>query len=306
MNHLKSLASQTAVYGISSILARLLNYLLVPLHTLLFAKDEFGPVPYFYALGAFLLIIYTHGMETTFFRFSTKSNDPKSYDYAITSVIIVSLVSSVVLLVSADSLVSLAGYAGKGWLLQWLVVIIFIDAVTAIPFAKMRLENKARKFAITKVAVIAINIGLQLLFLVAAPALIKTGYSGLLSSVYNPELGIGYIFLSNLTANLFLLIFLWPYFRKFTFRFHMATMRPMLYYALPLLLMGLAGTVSEQLDKILVKNYLDDGALGVYAQTFKLAVFIMLAIQAFRYAGEPFFFSRAKDKNAPGLFADVL
>ncbi len=310
MNHLKSLASQTAVYGISSVLARLLNYLLVPLHTLLFSKGEFGPVPYFYALGAFLLIIYTHGMETTFFRFSTKTKDPKSYDYAITSVIIVSLIISAILLSSASSLATLAGYPGQGWLLQWLVIIIFIDAITAIPFAKMRLENNARKFAVTKVAIIIINISLQLLFLVVAPALINSGQSGqfiqLISSLYNPELGIGYIFLANLIANVFLLFFIWPYFRNFTFRLNAATLKPMLFYALPLLLMGLAGTISDQLDKILVRNYISDEALGVYAQTFKLAVFIILAIQAFRYAGEPFFFSRAKDKNAPRLFADVL
>jgi len=310
MKDIKSLASQTAIYGVSSILGRLLNYLLVPLHTSLFSAEEYGPVAYLYAVGAFLLILYTHGMETTFFRFSSKDNNDKSYDYALSSILLVSVLLSLILFIFSNSLADLAEFPGEGHLIRWLVLVILIDSVTAIPFARMRLENKARKFVITKIVNITINIGLQLVFLVALPSMVKSGGNSELiqwaNSIYDLQLGIGYIFLANLIANVCLIVLIFPYLKSFSFRLNMAVLRPMFLYTLPLLLMGIAGTVSEQLDKILVKDLLSNADLGIYAQTFKISVFILLAIQAFRYAGEPFFFSRAKDLNAPELFAGVL
>lgn len=310
MKHIKSLASQTAIYGVSSILGRLLNYLLVPLHTSLFSAEEYGPVAYLYAVGAFLLIFYTHGMETTFFRFSSKDINAKSYDYALSSILLVSVLLSLIVFIFSNSLANLVDFPGEGHLIRWLVLIILIDSITAIPFARMRLENKAKKFVIIKIVNITINIGLQLVFLVVLPSIIQSGGNSKLiqwaNSIDDLQLGIGYIFLANLIANVCLIVLVFPYFKSFSFRLNMAALRPMFLYALPLLLMGIAGTISEQLDKILVKDLLSNADLGIYAQTFKLSVFILLAIQAFRYAGEPFFFSRAKDINAPELFASVL
>ena len=310
MNHIKSLASQTAVYGISSIVGRLINYLLVPLHTSLFLPEQFGKVPYFYAAAAFLLIIYTHGMETTFFRFSTKGNkDTSYYNYSFTSVLVVSLVLSTILIIGSNGIATLADYPGDGKLVRWLAIIIFLDAVTSIPFARLRLENKARKFAITKLANILINILLQLLFLVVFPAILKNENHilyALVQKFYNPQFGVGYIFLANLLSNFSLIFMLWPYFTKARLQVNIDTFKSMLAYSTPLLLTGIAGWVTDQLDKPLIRHLLSESDLGVYAQTFKLAVLIQLSVQAFRYAGEPFFFSKAKDKNAPQVFADVL
>ncbi len=307
MNHIKSLASQTAVYGISSIAGRLLNYLLVPLYTSgIFTPDDLGQVTYFYAFAAFLLIIFTHGMETTFFRFSTKQVGKNAYDYAFTSVFIVSLVVTLLFLFSADGIAVIAKYPGQGKIVRWMALIICIDAITSIPFARLRQENKARKFAVARISNIVINISFQLTFLLAIPYLLRTTGNTHIFGIDFQHPGIEYIFLSNLLANVFLILFLWKYFKDAKFRLSFSFLKPMLLYALPILITGIAGTINEQLDKIMVRDLLSDKDLGIYSQVFKLAVFIQLAVQAFRYAGEPFFFSKAKDRNAPELFADVL
>lgn len=309
MNQIKSLASQTAIYGISSIVGRLINYLLVPLHTSLFSPEEYGQVPYFFAATAFLLILYTHGMETTFFRFSTKDSKKSYYNFSFTSVLLVSAIISVFLIVGSDGIASLADYPEDGRLVRWLALIIFLDATTAIPFARLRLENKAKKFAITKMANILINILLQLLFLVVFPSILNNeshALHGVVSKIYNPDIGVGYIFLANLLANITLIPMLWPYFKNIRLNLDLTVFRSMMTYSIPLLLTGVAGWVTQLLDRLLIGDLLSKGDLGVYDQTFKLAVLIQLAVQAFRYAGEPFFFSKASDKNAPKLFADIL
>ena len=311
MNKIKSLASQTALYGIPTIVGRLLNYFLVPLHTLIFSPQEFAPVAYFYAFVALLLIVFTHGMETTFFRFSSDSrtDKPKYYNYAFTSVLAVSGIVTIILILASDGLASMADYTGQGQIVRWLAAILFMDAVVSIPFAQMRLENKARKFAITKMVNIILNILFQLFFLLLLPKMAVSENSifyDLASSIYNPDLGIGYIFLANLLANVAMVAILWPYFSKVRLRLDSTSFKKMLAYSTPLLLTGVAGWFSEQFDKVLIRGFMSETDLGVYAQTFKLALLIQLAVQAFRYAGEPFFFSNAKDKEAPQLFADVL
>ncbi len=303
MNHIKSLASQTAVYGISSILGRLINYLLVPLYTLkvMFSPHQLGQVADLYAFSAFFLIIYTHGMETTFFRFSTKIDSKSAYNQAFTSVLIVSSLITLLIFYAEDGLASLAQFSGDSRFIRWMAIIIFLDAITALPYAKMRQENKAKRFALLKLSNILINFSLQLFFLLGASGLVSW-----LPDILNQGPIIDYILLANLSANVILTLFLWKYFRHIKFHFNWEFFRPMLIYAIPILITGLAGTINEQLDKILIKRLISADELGIYHQVFKLAVVIQLAVQAFRYAGEPFFFSKAEDKNAPQVFADVL
>jgi len=303
MNHIKSLASQTAVYGVSSILGRLINYLLVPLYTMeiMFSPDQLGQVSYFYAFAAFFLILYTHGMETTFFRFSAKLQSNDVYNQAFTSVLIVSALVTVLLLFSSDGLANLANFPGDGKYIRWMAVIIFLDAITAIPFARMRQENKARKFAILKLVSILTNFSLQVIFLLGASRMVSW-----IPDILGEGPVIDYIFIANLSANVLLAIILWRYFIAIRLQIRWKFFRPMLIYSIPILIMGIAGTINEQLDKILINELMSSEDLGIYHQVFKLAVFIQLAVQAFRYAGEPFFFSRADDSNAPEVFSDVL
>ncbi|MBL6446921.1 polysaccharide biosynthesis C-terminal domain-containing protein [Fulvivirga sp. 29W222] len=318
MGKLRSLASQTAVYGISSILGRLLNYALVPLHTQVFPDSEdLGVVTGLYAYVAILMVIYTFGMETAFFRFATKDKLSTTFNTTSTAVVAVSTLFSALILLFATEIAIAIGYPNASTLIVWLAIILWIDSILAIPFARLRLENKARLFATAKMLNIIINVGLQILFLMAIPFLISNQWPGysFIESVYNSNLGIGYIFLANLIANALLIPMLWKSVSKIRIRVERDKLKPILIYAFPILITGVAGMFNEQLDKILLEQLLPDdfydnltstGAVGVYGQTFKLSIFMMLAIQAFRYAGEPFFFSNARDPEAPDLFARVM
>ncbi|RLD23746.1 MAG: lipopolysaccharide biosynthesis protein, partial [Bacteroidetes bacterium] len=190
--------------------------------------------------------------------------------------------------------------------------IILIDGITALPFAKLRIENRPVYFAAAKIIAILANITLQLLFLIIFPAIYNgeylTSLKPLIDSIYNPNLGIEYIFIANLLSNLVLIPLLAKEFLQIRLGLKWETLKPMLYYAMPLVITGIAGWFVSDLDKIVVARWTEGGLSnqGVYTQTFKLGALMMLAIQAFRYAAEPFFFSQSADNQAPELFAKTL
>ena len=317
MTQLKKLAGQTAIYGVSSILGRILNYFLVGLHTQIFFTSEMGVVSILYGYTALILILITFGMETTYFRFATKSDSKDSYNITSTAVIIVSFVVTALLFFNATNIISIlpdgsdAAHSAK--MVKWLAAIIFIDGVTAIPFAKLRIENRPIKFASAKLVAIFVNIGLQLLFLIVFPAIynngILPGLNGIVSKLYNPDFGIEYIFLANLISSALVFPILFNEFRQIKLRLTWQVLKPMLAYSTPLLLTGIAGWFINDLDKVVIANWVPSDGLslqGVYSQTFKLGALMMLAIQAFRYAAEPFFFSQSRDADSPQLFAKTL
>lgn len=311
MSKLKSLAGQTAIYGIPSILGRMINYLLVMLHTAIFLEDEMGVFSGLYANVAILLVVYTFGMETTFFRFINKKIAERTYDSAFTIVFIISTLSSAIIFFNAEAVAHFLKYDDYSLLVKWLAIILWLDGLMAIPFARLRQLNQARKFALLKLFNIFCNVGLQLVFLLLLPWL-KNNFGVEIMSV---ELGIGFIVLANLIANALLIIPLWNHIKAVRLCFHWHHLKPLLIYGTPIFVMGLAGMLNEYLDKATMDKLLSNdfyadltaqGALGVYSQVFKLSIFMMLAIQAFRYAAEPFFFKEAEDKNAPTLYARVM
>ena len=316
MSQLRTLASQTAIYGLSSILGRVINYFLVGLHTSVFLLDDMGIVSEVYGTVALLLIIVTFGMETTFFRYTTKNVGSAAYNTASTVVIIISLLIALVISQNASivgALVIGSVFTDKYIIIiQLVAAIILIDGITALPFAKLRIENRPIYFATAKIIAIVANIILQLLFLVVFPAIhhgeYLTALKPLIDSIYNPDLGIEYIFIANLLSNLLLFPILAKEFLQIRFRLKWDVLKPMLIYATPLAVTGIAGWFISDLDKIVVAKWTEDGLSnqGVYTQTFKLGALMMLAIQAFRYAAEPFFFSQSADKEAPALFAKTL
>jgi O-antigen/teichoic acid export membrane protein len=317
MSKIRKLAGETAIYGVSSILARILSYALTPLHTYAFPDtSEMGVVTGLYAYTAILLVIYTFGMETSFFRFANKTRqEDQVYNATSSAVIIVSLLLSSLIYFNATWFAEKAGYPEAVLLVKWLSIILFLDGLLAIPFARLRFQNKAKRFALAKVLNIVTNVTLQLCFLLLLPAIhegeLLPNLQPLISGWYNPDMGIGYIFLSNLIANIILVFLLFDLIAQIRLKMNWKLIKPLIYYSLPILIMGIAGMFNEQLDKILLEKILPDDfypwdAVGVYGQTYKLAVFMLLAIQAFRYAGEPFFFSQAEDKHAPALFARVM
>jgi O-antigen/teichoic acid export membrane protein len=321
MSVAKKLVGQTAVYGISSIVGRALTFLLVPLYTDRFPAAEYGIVTELYAYVAFLNIMFTYGMESAYFRFATRQGTDRRqlYDQVLSLLLVSSLVLSGLLMLLSPALASVLHYPGREKYLIWLALVMGIDAVTAIAFARLRLENKARKVAAVRFINILLNVGLSLFFIVLCPDILAgkylTGLQPLVRAVYNPELGVGYVFLIGLLANACYLPMLWRELTDFKFRLNLEPLRPMIQYAYPLMLMGLAGMVNETFDRPLLKYWLPEGfypgqsnqtAMGIYGACYKLAIFMSLVIQAFRYAAEPFFFSQSTDKNSPATFALIL
>lgn len=321
MSIAKRLVGQTAAYGLSSIIGRALNYLLVPVYTRVFLPEEYGVVSYLYAFVAFFNVVYTYGMETAFFRFASRPEaDPKAvYNRVLSAILVSSAVFTGVLLLFSGTIASYIGYPNRQEYIIWLALVLAIDAIVAIPFAWLRQQNKAIKFASIKLSNILITVGANLLFLV----LFRHIYEGkflqelrpLVSYLYDPDFGVGYIFLINLVANALLLPMLWRELRVFRFKLDIEQLKPMLQYAYPLLFMGLAGMVNEVIDRILLERWLPEGfypnmsnmaAVGIYSACYKIAIFMTLTIQAFRYAAEPFFFSQAQEKDSPKAFAAVM
>ncbi|AKD02421.1 polysaccharide biosynthesis C-terminal domain-containing protein [Pontibacter korlensis] len=321
MSIAKKLVGQTAAYGLSSIVGRALNYLLVPVYTAVFLPEEYGVVSYLYAFVAFFNIMYTYGMETAFFRFANKAGADwrKYYNQVLSLIICSSITFTAILILASGAIANYIGYPEQREYVVWLALVLAIDAIVAIPFARLRLENKAIKFAGIKLTNILLTVGANLFFLVLCRDIYQGDYlqglRPLVTSIHNPAFGVGYIFLINLVANALLLPMLWREFRDYKFHLSKEVIQPMWQYAYPLLFMGLAGMVNEVIDRILLEQWLPESfypnmsnmaAVGVYSACYKLSIFMTLTIQAFRYAAEPFFFSQAQDKNSPQTFALVM
>lgn len=315
MSILRKLASQTAVYGLSSVLGRMLNYLLVPLYTSVFLPSEYGIVTELYAYVAFLNILYIYGLETAYFRFSSKEKSTEYFNLAFTSILITSLLFSGIIWFFSESVAELLQYPGKAHYIQWLAAILAIDAVVAIPFARLRQTGKANHFALFKLSNIGVNILLNLFFILWCPLILETYPESFVSNIYDPKLGVGYVFLSNLIANGLYLVFFIPDWMKLKLNFDQAEWKRMMKYAWPVLIIGFAGVTNEMLSRAILKYRLPEGyyegftnleILGIFGACYKLAVFMTLAVQAFRYAFEPFFFAQAKEKNSPRVFSQIM
>lgn len=322
MSVAKKLAGQTAVYGVSSILGRVLSYLLVPVYTARFAADEYGIVTGLYAYVAFLNVVFTYGMETAYFRFANRPGTDRRrlYDEVLSLLLTSSVLLTALLAALATPLMRLMSLPVEHQAYAvWIALILGLDAVAAIPYARLRLENKARKFATIRTTNILLTVGLNLFFIVFCPDVLAgkylAGLRPLVATIYNPSLGVGYVFLSNLAASALTLVMLGRELTDFRFRLNLEPLRPMLKYAYPIMLMGLAGMVNETLDRILLGWWLPEGfypgessraAVGIYGACYKLSIFMSLVIQAFRYAAEPFFFAQSTDKNSPATFALIL
>ena len=317
MSQIKKLAGQTAYYGISSILGRVLNFLLLPLYTGHLERSEYGTVTYLYASIAILNIIYTYGLETGYFRFSTKNKNIAAYHYTSSAILVTSILLSGIMILLAPWLSDTLGNCTRPEYITYLSLIVFIDAVVAIPFAKLRLDGRPLKFAAIRLTVIAITILLNIIFLVVFPDIMAgkylVGLQNLVDGLYDPSIGVGYIFIANLMANALYLPLLYKEFLQVRLRFNWQAFQPILAYAFPIFLMGLAGIFNERGYALIMPNLFPEtaemagtGALGTFEGAFKLSVIMMLGIQAFRYAGEPFFFAHAEDKEAPGLFARIM
>ncbi len=307
MASMSRLVSQIATYGVSSVLVRLLNFLLVPLYTEALMPGVYGVISYIYAVAAFLNVLCTFGLETSYFRFANDAEitEPKAFSSALQSQWLMALPILLLILVFSDSL-SPDLWTDSRYL-YLLIAVVATDAWLALPFAKLRQEAKSVRFAALKTVQVGVTLVLNLI-------LIYLPYKGWISPVWQEDPVI-MILAANLIANL-LLAFVFYSFPKFLFqRADISLIQRMLTYSFPLMVMGMAGMVNEVLDRILLEKWLPTGfyehidtaaAIGVYSACYKISILITLGIQAFRYAAEPYFFHRAKSDGAKQEYAKIM
>jgi O-antigen/teichoic acid export membrane protein len=314
MSPLQRLASQTAVYGVSSVVGRFLNYLLVPLLTYTFAPAEYGTVAELYAYMGFLGVLLVLGLETGYFRFrSDPAQDPERvYATALGTLAGVNGMFLALVLLALAPLAVLLRYADHPQYLVWCALILALDSVGALAFARLRAEQRALRFAGVKLLEIGVNVALCLLLIVYCREAHGLDPGSLAGRLWRPEIGVGYVFLANLAASAVKLLLLAPELRVGWGGFDGALLVRMLRYSLPMVLIGFAGIVNEMLDRAALKYLLpydpatNMAQLGIYSACYKLSILMSLFIQAFRYAGEPFFFAYAQRADARRTYAEVL
>ena len=309
-NPLKQLAGQTVIYGLSTILARIINFLFVPIYTRLLSPESYGVVTEFMAYIAVLQVVLVLGLETGCFRFANKEGfDPKKvYSSAFVTVFCVSATFLALMIAFATPIASMLGYEGYQSCIMYMGGILALDAVTAILFAKLRQENKALKFAIFKTIKIITETAANLILFLWFPKNVDSARWLLHFIPETPDFSyvIFSIFISCIVCGLLFI----PDFTKLSFRLDPKLLKQMLAYSLPLMVAALPGVVNDFLDRILFR-FFDTNAdawrssLGLYQAAVKLAVIMNLFIQMFRYAAEPFFFRRAREKDSRQLYASV-
>jgi O-antigen/teichoic acid export membrane protein len=320
LNPLKKLAGQTLVYGMGTIVPRLLNYfLLTPFYTRVFVTGEYGVITELYAYMAFLLVLLTYGMETAFFRFAEKEPDPKKvFSTSLISLLFSSSLFILLVVLFDQPIADLIQYSNHPEYITMFSIIVALDAFTAIPFAYLRKMNRPLRFSIIKIVNVLVNVGLNFFFLWLAPKMLVHNPDSWVNLVYDPSIGVGYAFIANLVSSGIMLLMLMPDILRIKLVLDRDLLRRMLRYAFPLLIVGLAGMVNEVADKIIFKFLLvvpagiadpeayAMGQLGIYGAAYKLSVLMTLFIQMFRYAAEPFFFAQKKEDNARQVYADVM
>lgn len=311
MAYLKSLASQTVIYGIPSILGRLINFLLVFLFTNEFDPSAFAAHPEFYAFSAIFLVILPHGMETALYNFCRKDVDPKSvFTAGFVSILVLGVLFFFMAWFNADAIASWMNYSGKGSYVKCFTAIIFFDVLSSLPLALLRHQERASFFAFVKMLSVIITVLLNLFFFVWLKDLPDNwSIMGFSKSLIQSK-GIGLVFIANTIASAMVLFFLVPTILKNLGKWNAALWKSMLSYSWPLIIVGLAGIINETLDRaVLDKLLISDNPkyeIGVYGAFYKLSIIITMFIQAFRYAAEPFFFSRSKEKDNKKVYANVM
>ncbi len=313
MSSIKKLASQTAWYGLSSIAARFISYLLTPYLTYKLTEAAYGEQSIVYSFIPFLNVIVTHGMETAYFRFGSKENEEKIYHTSYLSMIFVTGLVITGLIMGGAPIANLLQINFHPEYIQLVAWVVALDALTAIPFSRLRLQGRPKKFAFIKVGGILINIVATYLFISSLPVFASTHPDSYIASWYQPGWEVGYILVANIIQNVFVMLLLQKEIRAFRFSFDAKLWGQMMLYALPLIIVGLGGMVNETLDRIMIGWWgpgdspeANKALVGIYSACYKLAILITISVQAFRMGAEPFFFKQAQSENAPKTYARVM
>ena len=318
MSAIKKFAGQTAIYGISTVIARFLNFFLTPVYVRLYSPKVYGIFSVMYSWASMLNALLAFGMETTYFRYLNKYENDKQKVYNSTF-FTVSLIAFTFLLFSFLFVDDIATWIQRGNVndpdyaryIKYFIYILVADALAVIPFAKLRADGRPIRYSIIKFVNILTFIGLNLLFIFVFPLIIKEGWFGTEYLIgWYKEGWVGYVFVSNLIASLVTLLLLTPELLKLTFRYDAFLLKEMLVYSLPVLIANISFIINENIDKIFLGQLLPadiaEQEVGIYAACYKIAVFLSIFINAFRLGAEPFFFSQSKNKNATETYARIM
>ena len=313
MSGIKKLAGQTLWYGVPTIASRVLGYLMnMALPFFVLMPEKTADLVQVYTIIPFLNVLYAYGLETAYFRFSQTHDKQKLYNTLSLSLLFSSILFTVLLLLCKDSLVGAADLNQHPDFILWMIAIIAVDNLNTLPFAKLRQENRPKRYAFARVAGIVINVSVVIFFLGVIPKVLESNPASFLNKIYNKDIGLGYYLLGNLCGSLFTLLVLSKEIRQVKIRFDFSLWKEVMRYSAPLIIVGLGGMVNDVLSRLIYRHVVDlpqqqaDHELGIFANIFRIALLITIMIQAFRMAAEPFFFNKSKDENAQKTYARVM
>jgi len=313
MSGIKKLAGQTLWYGVPTIASRFLGYLMNLSLPFIFAQPAItADLTQVYAIIPFLNVLFTYGMETAYFRFSQEEERQKLYNTLSFSIFFTTALFTLFLWLFRSDIADVAGLDKHPQYVAWMCWIIFFDTLATLPFAKLRQENRPKKYAFVRVSGILVNILVVVLFLGFIPAWVEKNENSFFRIIYNKEDPISYYLLGNLCGSIFTFLLLWKEFTGIRFEFNSALWKKVMQYSYPLIIVGLGGMVNDMLSRLVYRHVVDvspaqaDKELGIFGNLFRLAVLVTVLIQAFRMAAEPFFFNRSKEESAPRTYARVM
>lgn len=308
MSLYKNLFKQTAIYGLATVVPRMFSFFLVPLYTELLPKAEYGQVNIIFAYLIFFNVILAYGMETSFFRFYNIEDDKKTVvETSTVSIFWTTLLFLAVALLFRTSVSEFLDIDVQ--YITYVIWILALDALVIIPFSKLRARQKPMFYATIKIGNVAVNLGLNLFFLIYLPEIAKENPDSFISSLYFEDFQVGYIFVSNIVASLLTLLVLLPNYLHVKWHFDFQLWKKMMRYGFPIMIAGIAFAINDQFDKILLKYLLPPATaeeqVGIYSACYKLGLFMVLFRTAYTLGIEPFFFSHASNENASQTYATI-
>lgn len=313
MGVIKKLAGQTLWYGLPTIVSRFLGYLMnMALPFFIAMPEKTADLVQVYTLIPFLNVLYAYGMETAYFRFSQTHDRQDLYSTLSISLLFSTLFFSSILWISSGFITNIADLNRHPEYVYWMIAIISIDNLNTLPFARLRQEDRPKKYAFARLAGILANLGIVILFVGVIPSVLTSNPESFFGKIYDEEIGIGYYLLGNLCGSLLTLLILSGELRKIKFRFNIKLWKEVLRYSAPLIIVGLGGMVNDVLSRLIYRHVVNlpeqqaNHELGIFANIFRIALLITIMIQAFRMAAEPFFFNQSKNDNAQRTYARVM
>ena len=313
MSGIKKLAGQTLWYGIPTIASRFLGYIMNLSLPLIFAQpSSTADLTQVYAIIPFLNIVFTYGLETAYFRFSQDHDQQKLYNTLSVSLLASTVFFTALLFIFRHTSAGAASLEDHPEYITWMAIIIFFDAISTLAFARLRQENRPRRYAMARIAGVVANVVVVILFLGIIPRYVQSHPGSFVEKIYNPKTGIGYYLLGNICGSVLTFLILRKEFAQIRFSFDTALWKKIMHYSWPLIIVGMGGMVNDMLSRLIYQHVVDlpeqaaKHELGIFGNIYRLAVLITIMIQAFRMAAEPFFFNRSKEDDAPRTYARIM